>query len=161
MYVYVYMHIYIWYLPEHKDKCWQNKHKNINIEHFGSKGGNYWLFIVYYIVHCYYKYVCIVIIIFKFLLLFNYSYLPFLPIPPPHPSQTSLPPLSIINFNIEKNFLNVLFNFYKCNLSPFNFWYIPKSRIVRFFKMQYLRDTYINLTGCFIFFDFLNLSTLS
>ena len=29
---------------------------------------------------------------FKFLLLFNYSCVPFLPIPPPHPSQTHLPP---------------------------------------------------------------------
>ena len=28
----------------------------------------------------------------KFLLLFNYSCMPFLPIPPPHPSQTHLPP---------------------------------------------------------------------
>ena len=30
---------------------------------------------------------------FKFLLLFNYSCMPFLPIPPPHPSQNYLPPL--------------------------------------------------------------------
>ena len=29
---------------------------------------------------------------FNFLLLFNYSCVPFLPIPPPHPSQTPLPP---------------------------------------------------------------------
>ena len=29
---------------------------------------------------------------FKFLLLFNYSCMPFLPIPPPHPSWTHLPP---------------------------------------------------------------------
>ena len=28
----------------------------------------------------------------KFLLLFNYSCMPFLPIPPPHPSRTHLPP---------------------------------------------------------------------
>ena len=31
-------------------------------------------------------------IFFLLLLLFNYSCLPFLPIPPPHPSQTPLPP---------------------------------------------------------------------
>ena len=31
-------------------------------------------------------------IFLNFLLLFNYSCLPFLPIPPPHPSQTHLPP---------------------------------------------------------------------
>ena len=32
-------------------------------------------------------------VLFWFLSLFNYSCLPFLPIPPPHPSRTHLPPL--------------------------------------------------------------------
>ena len=37
-------------------------------------------------------YLFIYLFIFKFLLLFNYSCMPFLPIPPPHPSWTHLPP---------------------------------------------------------------------
>ena len=35
---------------------------------------------------------CSYFFFFKFLLLFNYSCMPFLPIPPPHPSWTHLPP---------------------------------------------------------------------
>ena len=34
----------------------------------------------------------------KFLLLFNYSCMPFLPIPPPHPSWAHLPPISCVYF---------------------------------------------------------------
>ena len=42
-------------------------------------------FLVYFVCKIIYSF-------FKFLLLFNYSCMPFLPIPPPHPSWTHLPP---------------------------------------------------------------------
>ena len=41
---------------------------------------------------CYLTFLFSFFLIFKFLLLFNYSCLLFLPIPPPHPSRTRLPP---------------------------------------------------------------------
>ena len=52
--------------------------------------------LVYLLTTCnFYLNKCIIIKLtnfLKFLLLFNYSCIPFLPIPPPHPSRTHLPP---------------------------------------------------------------------
>ena len=56
---------------------------------------------------------CTFPILFFFLLLFNYSCLHFLPIPPPHPSQTHLPPPPPILFLTSP----CLFSTYRlCNL---------------------------------------------
>ena len=53
-----------------------------------------WLPFFFKFLNIYSFFFTIILFLKKFLLLFNYSCMPFLPIPPPHPSQSYLPPPS-------------------------------------------------------------------